>query len=366
MTASTMTPRERWWATVNFEPVDRLPFWPKLDAAYPRAQQTPYDTMSISEIHRWMNSDEHVGITACTRDVRTRTSMETQTDGDRRITTYRTPFGETQTIRRFDVASQAWHPIIFPIRDRETLQLMTAFFEDTDVTVDKNRLSKAQARVDKIGENGFTFMSIGESPLMVFVEWLAGIEQAHYLLADYPKEVEKLFDAIHRTLLKKAALMAQYSPTDVLYMVENTSTTLISPAQYRRYCLPHITAYGETVHRYGRKLFLHMCGKLRRLLPDLATLPAEAFEAFTAPPLGSTTLLDGRTHCPDTCLVGGTHAMLWARPAEEIITEIEASLDALPHHRGIVVTSAGVMPPLCPPETIKTVCEWVQSYSVRL
>jgi uroporphyrinogen-III decarboxylase len=57
--------------------------------------------------------------------------------------------------------------------------------------------------------------------------------------------------------------------------------------------------------------------------------------------------------------------MLWTRPPEEIIAEIERSLDALPHHRGIVVTSAGVMPPLCPPETIKAVCEWVQSYPVR-
>ena len=365
MTASTMTPRERWWAAVEFEPVDRLPFWPKLDAAYPRAQPAPFDDMAISDIHRWLGSDEHIGIPSCIREVRSRTSVEMQTKDDRRITTYHTSFGETQTIRRFDVASQAWHPVIFPIRDLETLKLMTAFFEDTDVVLDRDRLTEARARVNHIGENGFTFMSIGESPLMVFVEWLAGIEQAHYLLTDHPTEVERLFDAIHQMLLKKAALMAEHSPTDVLYMLENTSTTLISPTQYRRYCLPHITAYGETVHRYGRKLFLHMCGKLKCLLPDLATLPAEAFEAFTAPPLGSTTLLDGRTHCPDTCLVGGTHAMLWTRPPEEIIAEIERSLDALPHHRGIVVTSAGVMPPLCPPETIKAVCEWVQSYSVR-
>lgn len=366
MSPSTMTSRERWWAAVNFEAVDRLPFWPKLDAAYPRAQHSPYNAMSISKIHRWMGSDEHVGISTCTRDMRSRTSMETQTQGDRRITTYRTFFGETQTLRRFDPESQAWHPMIFPIRDLETLKLMTAFFEDTTVVLDSDRLSEARAQVDAVGADGFTFMSIGESPLMVFVEWLAGIEQAHYLLADHPDEVERLFEAIHKTLLQRAALMAEHSPTDVLYMIENTSTTLISPAQYRRYCLPHITDYGETVRRYGRSLFLHMCGKLKRLLPDLATLPADAFEAFTAPPLGSTTLLDGRTQCPDTCLVGGTHAMLWTRPPNEIIADIEASLDALPHHRGIVVTSAGVMPPLCPPETIKAVCEWVQSYPVRL
>ena len=36
--------------------------------------------------------------------------------------------------------------------------------------------------------------------------------------------------------------------------------------------------------------------------------------------------------------------MLWLKPANEIIAKIEQDLDELPHHRGIVVTSAGVMP----------------------
>ena len=115
-----------------------------------------------------------------------------------------------------------------------------------------------------------------------------------------------------------------------------------------------------------RNLILHMCGHLRALLPDLAMIPAQAFEAFTSPTLGDTTLLDGRTQCPDKCLIGGTNAMLWTRPAREIIAQIESDLDALPHHRGIVVTSAGVMPPMCEPETIRQVCEWVRTYPARM
>ena len=36
--AQLMIPKERWLAATHMRPVDRLPFWPKLDAAYPRAQ----------------------------------------------------------------------------------------------------------------------------------------------------------------------------------------------------------------------------------------------------------------------------------------------------------------------------------------
>lgn len=366
MSTEMMTTRERWWAALRFEPVDRLPFWPKLDAAYPRAQVGPFNQMAISELHAWMGSDEHVGVPACVREVRTRTSVKTATRDGEQVTVYRTPFGETQMIKRFDPTSQAWHPMVFPVRDLETLKLMTALFEDTRVALDDEKLAQATARVRAVGEDGFTHTSIGESPLMYFVEWLAGVENAHLLLADYPDEVEALFAAIHRMLLAKAELLAEHSPTDVLYMVENTSTTLISPRQYRRYCYPHISAYGEVTRCHGRVLILHMCGKLKLLLPDLATIPAQAFEAFTAPPLGSTRLIDGRTQCPDKCLIGGTHAMLWTRPAGEIIAEIEQELDVLPHHRGLVVTSAGVMPPLCAPETIQAVCDWVKAYPARL
>jgi len=109
-----------------------------------------------------------------------------------------------------------------------------------------------------------------------------------------------------------------------------------------------------------------MCGHLKAILPDLAHIPAQAFEAFTSPTIGDTTLLDGRNACPDTCLIGGTNAMLWTRTADEIIAEIEKDLDELPHHRGIVVTSAGVMPPVCTPQTIKQVCEWVKKYPARM
>jgi hypothetical protein len=36
-----------------------------------------------------------------------------------------------------------------------------------------------------------------------------------------------------------------------------------------------------------------------------------------------------------------------------------------PKERCIAVTSAGVMPPLCEPEPIRAVCQWVKLYPAR-
>jgi uroporphyrinogen-III decarboxylase len=148
-------------------------------------------------------------------------------------------------------------------------------------------------------------------------------------------------------------------------MTENTSTSIISPDQYRAYPQKHLAEYVEVLGAAGKRTCFHMCGLLTDILADIAALGATAWEAFTSPPVGNTRLADGRAAAPEVCLIGGTNAALWTRPADEIIAEIERDLDALPHHRGVVVTSAGVMPPACAPETIRAVCEWVKGYPLR-
>lgn len=360
-----MTPKERWLAAIHMKPIDRLPFWPKLNAAYSRAQYAPFCNMNNDAIHDWIGSDKHTGITGCIEEKRKTTSVQTSENNGIMRTIYRTPYGETDLIQRFDEQSQSWHPTKFPVESLDDIRLMTKIFNDVEVELDDEGLQKAKEQYKNIGEDALAADSIGVSPLMHWVELLAGVEMSHYMLMDHQNEVEELFDAIHKVLLKKTELLSANSPVDALYMTENTSTTLISPEQYQRYCYKHIYEYAQITRQANRNLILHMCGHLKALLPDLATLPVEGFEAFTSPTLGNTTLLDGRTQCPDKCLIGGTNAMLWTKPADEITSRIEKDLDNLPHHRGIVVTSAGVMPPLCKPETIKKVCEWVKNYPTK-
>ncbi|MDP6116513.1 MAG: uroporphyrinogen decarboxylase family protein [Planctomycetota bacterium] len=360
-----MTPRERWLAAIRCQPVDRFPFWPKLNGAYARMQQAPFREMKAEAIHDWVGSDKHIGISGCVREIRKETSVEASRDNGTQRTFYETPSGRTELVNRFDSASQSWHPTKFPVQSLDDLKVMTEYYEDCQVEFDEQGVEQARNRVREIGEDAITTNGIGTSPIMQWVQWIAGVENAHYLLIDHPGEVEALFDAMYRPLRRKAEILADKSPCDIFYLVENTSTTLISPEQYRRYSYPHVMECARIVSDAGRKLVLHMCGHLKTILPDLANLPAAAFEAFTSPPVGNTTLLDGRTGCPDKCLIGGTNAALWTRSAEEIIERIGTDLDELPHHRGIVVTSAGVMPPICSPETIKEVSEWLRSYEPR-
>jgi uroporphyrinogen-III decarboxylase len=243
---------------------------------------------------------------------------------------------------------------------------MREVYEDCRVELDAERLEQARARAKEIDGSACTHQCIATTPMMWFVEHFAGVENAHLFLSDHTTEVEAFFEAMHRVICRKAEISAGNSPADLFYMIENTSTSLLSPAQFRKYCAPHLREYTRIVKAHGGRMVYHMCGLLKALLPDIATLGGAGIEAFTAPTLGDTTLLDGRTACPGLCLIGGTQATFWTKPAKEIIAKIEAALDPLPHHRGLVVTSAGVMPPMCEPETIREVCEWVKAYPARM
>ena len=329
------------------------------------AQPAPFREQSVQALHEWIGSDRHEWITQGIKETRNRTRHENRQESGNLHTTFATPFGNLEQIQHWDADSESWHPVTYPVATVEDIRILTAWFEDVTVTLDPEAIRKAHDQATAIGQQAVTAISMGTSAFMEWIQMLAGVENGHLLLLDYPDETNALFQAIHRIILDRTRLLVEHSPADLLYLVENTSTTLISPDQYRTYCLPHIQDYAAIIQGANRNMVLHMCGHLKALLPTLATIPARAFEAFTSPPVGNTTLLNGRTLCPDTCLIGGTNAVLWTQPADIIIRELEQHLNALPHHRGIVVTSAGVMSYAAHPETIRQVCEWVKRYVPR-
>ena len=364
--SEAMTSRERWLAAIHRQPVDRLPFWPKLDPGYRKARSAPYRDMEVRDLHAWIGSDAPVPLPRGIREVRQRTAVETTVTGDRAETLYRTPDRTLRYVQVFDDPSHSWHPVEYPVKTPDDIACLTAIFEDVREEPDEHELELARQRRQETGQTAVTQTSLVISPLMDWVEHLAGVENGHYFLLDECARVESLFAAMHAVNRRRIEMVCDQNPADLLYLMENTSTTLISPEQYDRYCAPHIADYATITAAARRNLVLHMCGHLKALLPSLARLPVQAFEAFTSPTVGNTRLIDGRRACPDVCLIGGTNAVLWTRPADEIIAAIAHSLEELPHHRGLVLSSGGVMPPMCQPETIQTVCTWIRQFPARM
>ncbi len=362
-----MTSRQRLLAAYRGEPVDRLPYWAKVANLTWRSSQPEavrrLDDLSLLDA---IGADGIFGLAGGIRLTHGRVTLENRRSDHTETRLTRTPDGELIERWRMDGRTRSWHPVEFPVKTRRDLAAFRWLWADVKLEADEEALCAARARCQQLGQRGITHVGWGTSPLMHLVEHVIGPINTHLMLADHPGEMNELIEQMHAANLAFVALLARRSPADVIVSVENTSTTLISPAQFRKYCLRHLRDYSEAIEAAGKMHELHMCGHLKALLEEIDTIPAASIEAFTSPTLGNTRLADGRRRTPSKTLVGGTNVNVWLWPVERIQQYVLGELAACPDNRRIVLTTAGVAPPGCALEKFRQIGQWIPTMPLKL
>jgi hypothetical protein len=156
-----------------------------------------------------------------------------------------------------------------------------------------------------IGDDGVYIPTLDPSPVQQLIEMDMGMASFYCHLEDHRADLESLLDAMHACRMQEYEIVARRTSAPALIPVENTSTSLISPTLYRRYSLPQIRDYAHIAHRHGKKLILHMCGKLRGLLPELAETGLDGINALTPPPVGDLPFEDALDALGDRLIILG-------------------------------------------------------------
>lgn len=346
-TTSTMTSRERILATVRQQEVDRFPVWLKLaNETWRLGQPDAVRALSEPDLLAAAGCDLMLGNGVRSELVRPRITVRRSDTGDRTVITYATPEGDLVEEIGHDAATRTSHPLRHPVQDADDLRRLRWCFRDTTTTVDAAAVAAAADRQRELAAAGaVTMTGIGPGPLMDLVERWCGPENAVFLRHDEPELFAEVLDLMHRSRLEQLRVLLPTVAADTFWLTENTSTTLISPDIFRTCCAPHLRDYGALVAAQGIIPVHHMCGHLNALLEDIDALPALVNEAYTTRPVGNASLDEGRRRMPSKSLWGGTNATLWLKSAETIIAEVAADLERCPDHRGIFLTSAGVLPP---------------------
>ena len=356
-----MTPKERFGRALRREEVDRLPFWVKVFGnSYIDFQPDTFRKMRGLELAEYLDLDHYCGSPAPVRCHNDRVAVRTERRNGTRVTLTETPEGTLRGVEGFDEGSHSWHPVEYPVKTREDLLALRHVYEHNRYEVSRELVDRAEEVVELVGDRGIVHTGMGISPLMDLIQHTIGPEGTYFFLSDCPDETDEVIELMHQALLRRLDVIAERAPCDYVVSVENTSTTLLSPQVFEKYCWRHLNDYGKVIKEHGKSHIMHMCGKLKDLLPKIDDLPADVIEAYTSPPIGNTTLADRVNLCPSKAIIGGTDATLWMRPVDEICAHIEQSLDEADGMRGVVLTSAGVMPPAVSIEKIKEVREFAK------
>lgn len=203
---------------------------------------------------------------------------------------------------------QRGHPTKYLVSTVADLHILIEICRNTRVEeIDSDEPEKSYGRAeDAIGDAGLYFETTGPSPVQQLIETDMGLETFYYFMADHPGEMRDLLATMHALRRQEYGILARRSRAECVIPVENTSSTLTSPAVYRAWSLPQISDYVRILHAGGKKVVLHMCGKLRDLLPELRETGLDGVNALTPPALGDCTFehaLDVLGE--DTVILGG-------------------------------------------------------------
>lgn len=377
-----MTSRERILAALNGQPVDRIPFVPLIG---------PYTLMEMPEEikgkstsggfdpQRMMTASRALGCDLMIRHVSATTPLgadvphlsllgrfgppiEAKVEFDQGLLTetLNTPVGSvTGTWKFTDRVGIIPHAVQHTVNNREEMKIFhyavdhlnkepVSIEEDTFLNIEK-----------AIGDDGIATASMSNSPLMFLIEMAWGLENTYYLLTDHREEVEDILEKLHASLKRYVEVLAA-SPARVVIQYENTSSTLLSPAIFRRYCLPYMNEYADILRQAEKIYLVHMCGKLQALVDDIGEGRFNGITDISPHPTGDLPLDEAASRLPEKVVIGGIDPTVFISNDSELVeTEISNLIKRIKPYKGVMLGSADVTPRGTPVENLRLIREIV-------
>jgi hypothetical protein len=326
MASDAMSSRERLRAALAGGPTDRVPWSPCVDG-YFLSSLPAQEKLDEAGLHRAIGSDallRHVMVytrsspglgplTRVTENPRIELRTERTNQGGYRVF-YDTPIG-TLT-EEFRANPQSPHIPWFLKRKLQTIEDVKVYMYALEAARCEPHPGPFERAVERLGEGGLVTTSGPASPMETLINIDMGVEALTYALRDHPETMEACFSLMHEFHLRAYRIIAE-SPAEVVISYENTSTTLTSPANYRRFDLRHCNDYAAICREAGKTYLTHMCGRLRGFAEELSDSRQDGFIDIAPAPTGDVRMGEAkRTWARDRVLAGGIDATAstWLSP----------------------------------------------------
>lgn len=279
------------------------------------------------------------------------------------------------------------------------------FFDQTyfpyldDYPADYRDLDKEMGRIlwaalvhspwDHAGDPGFwdtlrakalELRRISDRALMIVIgcnlfEWGTFLRRMDNFLMDLvaePEQVERLLDALmerHLAVLEKAC-RAVGDVADVIRFGDDLGTNggpFMSPRTYRQLFKPRHTILCGYVHKHSQmKTFLHSCGSIRALLPDLIEAGYDVINPVQTTCLGMEAEGLKKDFGQDICFWGGgcdTKVILPTAKPQEVKDDVKRRLEILMPGGGFVFNTVHNILPDVPPQNIVAMFEAIVEFN---
>ena len=356
-----MRSRERLLAAIRGGAMDRTPWSPFLAYYW---ESLPRDVQEKGQFPylRGMGADPLLrGSHFLTKITWQNCRIEEQRRGKEVYHSYITPVGALTEKSVYSETGDTTFLVEHPVATKEQFRTLQYMYEHMKIEPDLGPFEADKARW---GEDALLLPVIGTGMKTAFqslVEHWVGTENLAYALCDEPEAVEECLEVMW-TRDEENLRLSLDSSADGFIFWEDSSTTNISPAFFRKYTMPQINQWGRMIHGEGRLLVHHACGHIKDLLPLMAQTEIDAIESISPPPTGNVTLAQAAAALPERiALIGGLEPVrLLTGTVEDVMEDARSLLRDMAGRRFVLANSDS-----CPPgvayEKFLAVTELVRS-----
>ncbi|MHB9023543.1 MAG: uroporphyrinogen decarboxylase family protein [Armatimonadota bacterium] len=318
-----MTKRERMRAFVRGEAHDRIPF-------------AQYDNM-IPNKEMWdVLGHDNVGLIRWTRPYRIeypncRQEIEPVVHdgfvGERRI--LHTPAGSLESLYQSEPAYGSFAARERYVKEPADYDILDAYLADAQVIYDLTLLEKD---LRELGEDGIPMSPVPRTPWQqLWVEWVEIGDLAWHMAEDEDRVMRTV--GLMERILRQAFDCAGRADLVYVDIPDNLTAPMISPANFRRFCLPLYLELADRLAEKGTPMFCHADGDLKPLWELIGESGLNGLDSFSPAPDNDTSVGDAVAAWPRMRLACNYPSSVHLRTPEEI-REITREMLAQGGHTG--------------------------------
>jgi hypothetical protein len=286
---STLTNRERLLAVIEGRELDRVPFV-QYDGLVPNEEAWSIVGRDRLALLRWSTAhrEERPNCRSFSEDIEHAGRLGLRT-------TLVTPGGSLTEERFYEPVHGSSSVRKHYVTEPEHYRALTAFFEDTVVFPDHERVERDIA---ELGDDGLPHVAVARTPFQqLWVQWVSLADLSLHLV-DCPEIVEECIAAM-TTVMRRQFEAVAGSPAPYIDVPDNITAPAIGERYFRRYCVPLYDELAGMLAERGKKVYVHMDGDLRALWKAIGESRVGGLDSMSPPPDNDTSVAEAVAMWPE-------------------------------------------------------------------
>jgi len=204
--------------------------------------------------------------------------------------TIHTPVGQVSQVSQLETAYGSSWIMEHYIKRPEDYHVMEFVYRDA---VYYDNLAAIRQAQDMLGCDGLVMLRVGKGPIQEILYQMTGLERFAIDLYERQELVDSLYEVMVQRYDELYDLAAE-APVEILQSADNITSDVVGKDRFRRYCIPCYQRHMRRLAGTGKRLAVHMDGRLRSIMGAIADAPFDIVEALTPSPVGDVSVSEAR------------------------------------------------------------------------